>query len=55
MGCAANAPSFLIEPLAFEKVKDLPGGRNMGCTRRIRLKERRLEEFKALFITSEHF
>lgn len=55
MGCVANAASFLIEPLAFERVKDLPGGHNMGCTRRIRLKERRLEEFKALFITSEHF
>lgn len=47
----ANAASFLIEPLAFGRVKDVPGGCNMGCARRIRLKERRLEEFKALFIT----
>lgn len=51
----ANAASFLIEPLAFERVKDRAGGHNLGCTRRIRLKERRLEEFKALFITPEHF
>lgn len=47
----ANAASFLIEPLAFEGIKDVPSGHNMGCARRIRLKERRLEEFKALFIT----
>lgn len=51
MGCAANAAAFLIELLAFERIKDLPGGHNKGCARRIRLKERRLEEFKALFIT----
>lgn len=51
MGCVANAASYLIEPLAFERIKDVPGGLNMGCARRIRLKERRLEEFKALFIT----
>lgn len=55
MGCVANAAPFLIESLAFERFKDLPGGQNTGCTRRIRLKERRLEEFKTLFITSEHF
>lgn len=30
MGCVANAAAFLIEPLAFERFKDLPGGQNMG-------------------------
>lgn len=54
-GCAANAASFLIELLAFEGEEDLPSGHNVGSDRRIRLKERTLEEFKALFITFEHF